>query len=335
MLTHNSSEFYLQLPATFGEDILMLFTLLHKKKRPAAVVVHSQCWSFESLLKITRYSCTTWCMVCNTMVDHVVWHVILRMKEYTIIVAAPCTQFCTRMQKNHRTLADSRGTWDQRATEKWQQSPTLKFPRSSTFFLESSDNANQEARVQICLAAAVLRSCLEEHLVLVLHGRLLKSNSRESLGKVLNFKSQVSNLWLHLWISVHCILEVFQLCPYTHQCKTSSSHSKEQGSKFNDKQPHPVLTNSDTEPVYTRNTSHHNIIRTFLWLQSMLRKPKHELPILITGPLPVAPLTFTAISTAQSKYSATFSKSSSIKPLLVNAGVPVVEQTASNKFITD
>jgi hypothetical protein len=70
----------------------------------------------------------------------------------------------------------------------------MKFPRSSNFFLESSDNANQEARVQICLAVAVLRSCLEEHLVLVLHGRLLKSNSRESLGKVLNFKSQVSNL---------------------------------------------------------------------------------------------------------------------------------------------
>jgi hypothetical protein len=167
MVIYNSSEFHLQLAACniWRREanliiFLMLFTLLHKKKRPAAVVVHSQCWSFECPLKITRYSCTTtWCMVCNTMVDHVVWHVILRMKAYTIIVAAPCAQFCTRMQKNHRTLADSRGTWDQRATEKWQQSPYTEVSQELHFFSQEQwqcQSGGQGSELSCCCCAQVM-----------------------------------------------------------------------------------------------------------------------------------------------------------------------------------
>ena len=58
-------------------------------------------------------------------------------------------------------------------------------------------------------------------------------------------------------------------------------------------------------------------------LQTTVFKGESHYPAPRVKVSPVAFLTFTAIPTARSKYSATFSKSSSVKPLLVKAGVPV------------
>lgn len=68
----------------------------------------------------------------------------------------------------------------------------------------------------------------------------------------------------------------------------------------------------------------HQVIRSIRSnLETIFLKERITNPTPRVEVSPVASLTFTAIPTARSKYSATFSKSSSVKPLLVKAGVPV------------